>query len=423
MPGFMKPPLRLIWPDRISWEELIAKMDAAMKLPGQVNAWTMPIKGRIDMLTTGVRTPVGIKIYGDNLHEIEKIGKEIEKHISAVKGTRSVFAERTAGGYFINFNIKRNEIARYGLSVADVQMVLMSAVGGENITQTIEGRERFPVNIRYPREYRDDIDKLKKIYISGMGGVQIPISQVADITVSSGPGMIRDENGKLAGYVYVDIIGRDVGGYVEDAKKMLRDNLKLPAGYSTVFSGQYESMERVKKRMWLVLPLTLFIVFILLYVNTRSYIKTAIILLAVPFSLIGVVIALLLFGYNFSIGVWCGIIALLGVDAETGMFMLLYLDISLKEWKEKGKLKTLDGLKDSVHHGAVKRLRPKLMTVMCMFMGLLPIMWAASHEIGADTMKRIAAPMVGGIFTSFIMELMVYPAIYLLWKKKELGLK
>lgn len=423
MPGFMKAPFRLIWPDRISWEELIAKMDAAMKLPGQVNAWTMPIKGRIDMLTTGVRTPVGIKIYGDNLREIEKIGKEIEKHISSVKGTRSVFAERTAGGFFINFNIKRNEIARFGLSVADVQMALMSAIGGENITQTIEGRERYPVSIRYPREYRDDIDKLKKTYISGMGGTQIPISQVADITVSSGPGMIRDENGKLAGYVYVDIIGRDVGSYVGDAKKMLKENLKLPAGYSTVFSGQYESMERVRKRMWLVLPLTLFIVFILLYINTKSYIKTIIILLAVPFSLIGVVLALLLLGYNFSIGVWCGIIALLGVDAETGMFMLLYLDLSLKEWKEKGKLKNLDDLKDSVHHGAVKRLRPKLMTVMCMFMGLLPIMWAASHEIGADTMKRIAAPMVGGIFTSFIMELMVYPAIYLLWKKKELGFR
>ena len=420
VPEFLQGPFKLFWPDRISWDELIEKMDTAMKLPGQVNAWTMPIKGRIDMLTTGVRTPVGVKIYGDNLHEIERIGKEIESHLSKVKGTRSVFAERTAGGYFINFNIKRNELARYGLSVEEVQMVLMTAIGGENITQTIEGRERYPVNIRYPREYRDDIDKLKKIYISGMGGAQIPISQVADITVSSGPGMIRDENGRLAGYVYVDIADRDIGSYVEDAKKVLKENLKLPAGYSTIFSGQYESMERVKKRMWVVLPLTLFLVFILLYINTKSYIKTLIILLAVPFSLIGVVWALLLLGFNFSIGVWCGIIALLGVDAETGMFMLLYLDMSLKEWKEKGKLNNLDDLKDAVHHGAVKRLRPKLMTVMCMFMGLLPIMWAASHEIGADLMKRIAAPMVGGIFTSFIMELMVYPAIYLIWKKKTL---
>ena len=414
LPDFLKAPFRFFQSDRLSWEELIAQMDAAMKLPGQVNAWTMPIKGRIDMLTTGVRTPIGIKIYGDNLTVIERLGKEIEAEVSQIKGTRSVFAERTAAGYFINFKIKRNEIARYGLSVAEVQMNLMAAIGGENITHTIEGRERYPVNVRYPRDLRDDIDKLKKTYIAGMNGSQIPISQVADIEVATGPGMIRDENGKLTGYVYVDVAGRDLGSYVDEAKKIVKEKIKLPAGYSAEFSGQFEFMERVKAKMAVVLPLTLFLIFMLLYINTKSFTKTFIVLLAVPFSLVGVVWILFLLGYNLSIGVWCGIIALLGVDAETGVFMLLYLDMAYKEKKD------VNDLKDAIHNGAVKRIRPKMMTVLTTFVGLLPIMWAASHEIGADVMKRIAAPMVGGIFTSFIMELLVYPAIYLLWKSRKL---
>jgi Cu(I)/Ag(I) efflux system membrane protein CusA/SilA len=421
VPGFLKGPFETFWPEHRTWDELITEMDAALKIPGQVNAWTMPIKGRIDMLTTGVRTPVGIKIYGDSLKEIEKIGKQIEMLLTQVKGTRSVFAERTAGGYFVDFNIMRNEIAKYGLSINDVQEAVMAAIGGENVTQTIEGRERFPVNVRYPRDLRDDIEKLKKTYIPTMSGKQIPISQVAEITLATGPGMIRDENGSVCGYVYVDVAGRDIGGYVEEAKKVLSpDKLNMPAGYSLVFSGQYEFMERVKQRMGLVLPLTLFIVFILIYVNTRSYIKTFIILLAVPFSLVGAVWALHILGYNMSIGVWCGIIALLGVDAETGIFMLLYLDLSYNEAKKKGLLNTLAELKNAIHHGAVQRVRPKMMTVMTMFMGLLPIMWAQSSEAGADVMKRIAAPMVGGILTSFVMELLVYPAIYLLWKSKDM---
>ncbi len=420
IPGFLQGPFRLFWPDRITWDDLINEMDGALKIPGQVNAWTMPIKGRTDMLTTGVRTPVGIKIYGDDLSVIERLGKEIESQISMVKGTRSAFAERTAGGYFVNFNIKRKEIARYGLSMQEVQMNIMAAIGGETITQTIEGRERYSVNVRYPRDLRDNIEKLKKTYIATMDGRQIPISQLADLEITLGPGMIRDENGKLTGYVYVDVDGRDIGGYVADAKKVIKEKINLPAGYSLAFSGQYEFMQRVKDKMGVVVPLTLFIIFILLYMNTGSYIKTFIILLAVPFSLVGAVWALHIFGYNISIGVWCGIIALLGVDAETGVFMLLYLDLAYKEKKDKGLLKTIDDLKDAIHHGAVKRIRPKMMTVLTMFFGLLPIMWAASYEIGADVMKRIAAPMVGGIFTSFIMELLVYPAIYLLWKKKGL---
>ncbi|OGS35532.1 MAG: cation transporter [Elusimicrobia bacterium RIFOXYB2_FULL_49_7] len=418
LPSFMEGPFRLIWPDRVSWEELIAEMDKKLKLPGQVNAWTMPIKGRTDMLTTGVRTPVGIKIYGDDLRRIEQIGREIETHISNVKGTRSVFAERTSGGYFVNIYLNREALARYGLSVEETQMNVMTAIGGENVTETIEGRERFPVNVRYPRELRDDIEKLKRTYITTPGGAQIPLSQVAQIKRETGPGMIRDENGRLTGYVYVDVADRDIGSYVDEAKEMINKMVSLPAGYTIAFSGQYEFMERVKARMRTVVPLTLFIIFVLLYLSTRSYVKTLIILLAVPFSLIGVVWTLYILGYNLSIGVWSGIIALLGVDAETGIFMLLYLDLSHDEMKKKGMLKTIDDLKAAVHHGAVKRIRPKMMTAAVLFAGLMPIMLAPTHEIGADVMKRIAAPMVGGIFTSFLMELLVYPAIYFLWKKK-----
>lgn len=420
-PKFMQAPLRLVWPDRMSWEELIQEMDEKLQLPGQVNAWTMPIKVRIDMLTTGVRTPIGIKIYGDDLRTIENIGQEIEQHLRPVSGTRSIYAERTSGGYFVNFNLKRDQIARYGLTIEDVQMTLMAALGGENVTQTIEGRERYPVNVRYPRELRDDPGKIKRIYIPTPAGAAIPIEEVADITLTTGPSMIRDENGRLAGYVYIDVANRDIGSYVDEAKSILKKNVSLPTGYSLNFSGQYEFMERVKQRMKLVLPLTLFIVFFLLHINTRSYVKTFIVLLAVPFSLIGVVWILYLLNYNLSIGVWVGIIALLGVDAETGVFMLLYLDLAYEGMKKAGRLNTLADLKEAIIHGAVRRIRPKMMTVGTTFIGLLPIMWAQTYELGADVTKRIAAPMVGGIFASFLMELVVYPAIYFLWKKKTLN--
>ncbi|MEO0269052.1 MAG: CusA/CzcA family heavy metal efflux RND transporter [candidate division WOR-3 bacterium] len=420
LPEFLKPPFRIIWPDRISWEELIDEMDKALRIPGQVNAWTMPIKGRIDMLTTGVRTPVGIKIYGDDLKKIEEIGKEIEKILINLKGTRSIFAERVSGGYFLDIILKREEIARYGLKIKDVQMTLMSAIGGENITQIIKNRERFPVNVRYPFDLRQDIEKIKKVYITTPQGFQVPLTQLAEINIILGPSMIRDENGRLAGYVYIDVAGRDLGSYVNEAKKILREKLELPAGYTLVFSGQYEYMERIKKRMTLIVPLTLFIIFLLLYINTGSYTKTFIVLLAVPFSLIGAVWALYILGYNLSIGVWAGIIALLGVDAETGVFMLLYLDLAYEEAKKSGRLKNISDLKEAIHYGAVKRIRPKIMTVFTTFIGLLPIMWSQTHEIGADVMKRIAAPMVGGIFTSFLMELIVYPAIYFIWRKKDL---
>ncbi len=419
IPEFLQGPFRIFWPDRISWDELIYGengLDKALRLPGIVNAWTMPIKARIDMLTTGVRTPVGIKIYGDDLKKLEEIGMEIENLISNVPGTQSIYAERASQGYFIDFKLKRDEIARYGLSIEDVEMEIMSAIGGENITQTIEGRERYPVNIRYPREMRDDIEKIRNIYISTPSGFQIPLAHLAEIELKLGPSMIRDENGRLSSYVYIDVAGRDIGSYVNEIKKILKEKLSLPPGYSLTFSGQYEYMERVKRRLLIVVPLTIFIIIILLYLNTGSFTKTFIVLLAVPFSLIGAVWLLYILEYNISIGVWAGIIALLGVDAETGVIMLLYLDLSYNEMKKKGLMRGMNDLKEAIIHGAVKRVRPKMMTVGTTFMGLLPILLSEAHETGADVMKRIAAPMVGGIFTSFIMELLVYPAIYFLWK-------
>jgi Cu(I)/Ag(I) efflux system membrane protein CusA/SilA len=284
------------------------------------------------------------------------------------------------------------------------------------VTRTIEGRERYTVNVRYPRELRDEVEELGRIYVGTPGGAQIPLAQLAAVEVRLGPAMIRDENGRLAGYVFIDMAGRDIGGYVRELKEMIADNVELPQGYSLVYSGQYEYMIRVKKRLTVVVPLTLFMIILLLYINTKSFTKTSIVLLAVPFSLVGAVWLLYLLGYNMSIGIWAGIIALLGVDAETGVIMLLYLDLAYEERKKKGLMKSLADLKEAIVYGAVKRVRPKAMTVGTTFMGLLPIMWAQTHETGADVMKRIAAPMVGGIFTSFLMELLVYPAIFLLWK-------
>ena len=414
LPGFFHAPLRRIWRDRISWEELVAELNRAMQFPGVSNAWTMPIKARIDMLTTGIRTPVGIKIFGADLKVIENLGSEIEVIMKEVPGTSSVFAERTTGGYFLDFELKRDELARYGLSVDDAQMIIMSAIGGEPITTTVEGRERYTVNLRYAREFRDSVEKLSRVLVPTMSGAQIPLYQIADIRLVQGPGMIRDENGMLVGYIYVDVVGRDIGSYVRDAKKAILEKLKLPAGYSLIWSGQYEYMARVKERLVLVVPITLFIIFLLLYANTGSLTKVMIIFLAVPFSAVGAIWFLYILGYNTSIGVWVGLIALMGVDAETGVFMLLYLDLAYNEMKAKGRMKTASELKEAISHGAVKRLRPKVMTVGTTFMGLLPIMW--SMGTGSDVMKRIAAPMIGGIFTSFLMELLVYPAIYYLWK-------
>ena len=404
------------WRKGMTYEGLIDELDQALKIPGTTNAWTMPIKNRIDMLTTGVRTPIGIKIFGADLKKIEEVGTRLEMILKNVRGTRSIYAERVAGGYFVDFTLNRDELARYGLSVGEVQMVIMSAIGGENITTTIEGRERYPVNVRYSRELRDDLEKLKRVLVPTPAGQQIPLAQLADLQLVSGPAMIRDENGLLAGYVYVDVdtSKRDIGGYVTEAKKIVAKELTLPSGYALTWSGQYENMIRVKERLKIVLPLTLFIICLLLYLNTKSAVKTGIVMLAVPFSLIGAVWLLWILGYNVSIAVWVGMIALMGLDAETGVFMLLFLDLAYHEAIQKGKMRSERDLEEAIIHGAVKRVRPKMMTVMAAFMGLLPIMWSAGT--GADMMKRVAAPMVGGLFTSFLLELLIYPAVYFIWK-------
>jgi Cu(I)/Ag(I) efflux system membrane protein CusA/SilA len=453
-PDWLKKILGRFWPSHKTPDELIygpGGLNEKMQFPGVTNSWTYPIKARIDMLSTGIRTPIGIKIMGADLGKVQQLGEHIEMVLKDVPGTKSVFAERTAGGYFIDFTLKREELARYGLTIDQANSIVMSAIGGENVTTTIEGRERYPVNVRYFRELRDDLEKLRRVFVPinqgggaaaggmfGMSGsagglpgtgsrvAHIPLEQLADISLKTGPAMIRDENGRLSGYVFIDLdtSKRDIGGYVTDAKKVIRENVQLPPGYELIWSGQFEFMQRVKERLVVVLPITFFLIFLLLFFNTRSVTKTVIILLAVPFSAVGAIWFLYFLGYNTSIAVWVGLIALMGVDAETGMFMLLYLDLAYKDAQQKGRMRNWDDLKEAIVEGAVKRLRPKVMTVGVMFMGLIPIMWSAGA--GADTMKRIAAPMIGGIFTSFIMELGVYPAIYAIWKwnfglKKQLA--
>lgn len=416
MPEWTWPYLKSIWPDHISTQELIygpGGLNDALQIPGISNAWTMPIKARTDMLTTGIRTPLGIKVQGSDLNEIEQIGKQIEAALKDVPGTTSVFAERTSGGYFLDFDLKRDELARYGLTIDDAENVLMSAVGGDSVTTTVEGRERYPVNVRYLRDYRSDVDSLQRVLVATPSGAQIPLAQIADIRMKTGPGMIRDENGRLSGYVYVDVSGRDIGSYVNDAKRAVSEKVKVPAGYELIWSGQYEFMQRATERLKFVVPITLFIVFLLLYLNTGSTVETMIILLAVPFSAIGAIWLLYLLHYNMSIAVWVGLIALLGVGAETAVFMLLYLNLAYHDAMRNG-IHSWNDLREAIVHGAVKRLRPKAMTVACMLFGLLPIMW--SNGTGADVMKRIAAPMLGGIFTSFLMELVVCPPIYAIWK-------
>jgi copper/silver efflux system protein len=414
-PAWLTSLLRHITPDTISQERLIDEMNEALRMPGLSNAWTMPIKGRIDMLATGIRTPVGLKISGSNLAEIERIGTATEAVLKGVRGARSVFSERTAGGYFVDVVWRRHELARYGLSVQEAQDVLAAAIGGESVTTTIEGRERYTVNVRYLPDFRADEGSLADVLVPvGDGRVQVPLGRLAHIAVKSGPGMIRNEDGLLTGYVYVDLAGRDPQGFVREADTPLRDRVKLPPGYSLAWSGQYEAMERVRERLKAVIPVTLVLILLLLYLNTRSLVKTLIVLLAVPFSAIGAVWFLHLLGYNMSVGVWVGLIALLGVDAETGVFMLLYLDLAYDQAKREGRLRNLEELRTAIMEGAVKRLRPKFMTVTTTFVGLVPIMWAIGA--GADTMKRIAAPMIGGILTSFLLELLVYPAVYEVWK-------
>ncbi len=421
-PEWVKSILRSPWPDHISSAELEDEMNRKLQLPGMSNAWTMPIKGRLDMLSTGIRTPVGIKIMGADLATIERVAKETEGALSKVEGTRSVYAERVSGGYFLDFVLKRDRLARHGLSIDDANMMVMTAVGGDTQSITVEGRERYGINVRYARDYREDLPALRRVLLPLPGGRgQIPMEEIADVALVQGPSMIRDENGLLAGYVYVDFDTDkvDVGHYVERAKQAVAANVKTPTGYTMTWSGQYENMVRVKERLTLILPITVVLIFALLYMNTKSAFKASVVMLAVPFSGVGAMWLLWILGYNMSIAVWVGMIALMGLDAETGVFMLLFLDLSYAEAEKAGRLRTPADLVEAIIHGAVKRVRPKAMTVLAAMMGLLPIMWSAGT--GADVMKRIAAPMVGGLVTSFVMELLVYPAIYLLWKRRRLA--
>ncbi len=412
----LKP--RSEWREGMTPEKLVEELDAAIQIPGLTNAWTMPIKTRIDMLATGIKTPVGIKVSGPDLNELERIGKMIEQVAKTIPGTRSVYAERAVGGNYIDFDISRDAIARYGLTIEDVQNVIMSAIGGMNITTTVEGLARYPVNLRYMRDYRQNIEELKRVLVPIHGGGNVPLSALANLEIKKGPPVIKSENARPNAWVYIDIKDIDVGSYVKNAKEIISSQVEIPEGYSLIWSGQFEYMERSNKRLGLVIPLTLLIVILLLYLNTKSITKTSIILLALPFSLVGAIWFLYLAGFNISVAVWVGIIALLGIDAETGVVMLLYLDISYEKFKKNGLLNSVNDLREAIFEGAVKRIRPKIMTVMTTMLGLLPILLGMG--IGSDVMKRIAAPMVGGIMTSFIMELTVYPAIYYILKKREL---
>jgi Cu(I)/Ag(I) efflux system membrane protein CusA/SilA len=417
-PNWLLPLLRHITSDHISEEQLIAEMNSALKIPGLANSWTMPIRGRVDMLSSGIRTPLGLKIQGDDVQKIQEIGLEAERLLSTLTGTRTVFAERTGDGYFLDIEWDRQALSRYGLSIEDAQNALSTAVGGENVSTLIAGRARYPINVRYQRDFRSDIESLGKVLISSDGQKQIPLAELATLRTLNGPSMIRDENGLLTGYVYVDPGTRAPGDYIQDGKRAL-EKLSLPAGYSLTWSGQYESAERVRQRLMWIVPVTIVSILFLLYLNTRSAVKTMIVILAVPFSAVGAIWFVYLLGYNMSIAVWIGIIALLGIDAETGVFMLLYLDLAYEKAKSEAARLTREQLYQAIVEGAAKRLRPKFMTFATMSIGLIPILW--STGTGSEIMKRIAAPMVGGILTSFLLELLVYPAVYAVWRGREIA--
>ena len=406
------------WRPGMTVEKLTQELDKAIQVPGLTNAWTMPIKTRIDMLSTGIKTPVGIKLGGPDLKVLEDLGKKVESVIRTVPGTLSAYAERVMGGNYLDFDINRDAISRYGLTVGDVQDVIQSAVGGMNITTTVEGLERYPVNLRYSRELRNNLGMLKSVLVPTSTGQHIPLGQLADLRFAVGPPSIKSENARPNAWIYVDLQGVDVGTYVKNAKKIVEEQVDIPAGYTIQWSGQYEYMQRAQKRLMYVIPLTIVIIFVIIYVNTQSLIKTSIVFLAVPFSLVGAIWLLYLLGYNMSIAVWVGIIALAGLDAETGVVMLLYLDHAYEDFRARGALNDRNDLADSVYEGAVKRVRPKVMTICVIIAGLLPIMW--SHGTGADVMKRIATPMVGGVVTSGVMELLIYPIIFYLWKGRRL---
>jgi Cu(I)/Ag(I) efflux system membrane protein CusA/SilA len=440
------------WRPGMTWEKIIAEMDAKIKTPGMANIFWMPIQTRTEMLTTGFRSILGIKVFGGDLGVIQDVGVQIEKALSDFLETRSVFAERTTGGYFLDFTVNRQAAARYGLTVGDVNDIIETAIGGKTIATTVEGRERYPISVRYARDFREDLDALKRVLVAtpsatgtgmGSGGTptmannpgtpalrnpdpassgmaQIPISALADLSYKTGPPSIRNENGQLVGFVFVDITTDDIEGYVRGASERIRERVTFPPGYYMQWAGQFEYLKSAEKRLLIVVPFTLLIIFVLIYLNTGSVMRTLIVLLAVPFSLVGAFWLLYLLNYNMSVGVWVGLIALAGLDAETGVVMLLYLDHAWDKFKAAGRLNSLADLYEAVREGAVQRIRPKIMTVCAILFGLLPIMWSPATQAGADVMKRIAAPMIGGVVTSAILELLIYPVIYVIWRKRHL---
>jgi copper/silver efflux system protein len=404
-------------------DELTEAMNAALQFPGLNNAWTMPIKTRIDMLATGIKTPVGIKVGGPNLAELERIASQIETVVRQVPGTSSVFAERVMGGNYIEFNINRDEIARYGLALGDVQEVLEVALGGMPLTTTVEGLERYSINLRYDRDFRENLEALREIIVPTSSGAQIPLGQLAKLNVVRAPMGVKSEGAIPNAWIYVDVKGVDVGTYVQTAQRAVNQaiankTIQVPSGYNIFWSGQYEYMLRAQQRLMIVVPITLLIIVLIIYLNTRSLVGTAIVMLSVPLALVGSFWLLYLDGYNLSVAVWIGLIALAGVSAETGVVMLLYLDLAYDQWQREGKMRNAADLRDAIYHGAVKRVRPKAMTAAVIIGGLVPILW--SHGAGADVMKRIATPMIGGIVTSTIMELVVFPAIFFLWRSRRL---
>lgn len=414
----LKPPEQ--WRPGMTWDKIVAEMNANIKTPGMANIFWMPIQTRTEMLTTGFRSVLGIKVFGPDLGGIQDVAVQIEKALTAFPNTRSVFAERTTGGYFLDFTVNREAAARYGLGVGDVNDVIESAIGGKTITTTVEGRERYPVNVRYARDFREDLDALKRVLVSTPTGAQVPISMLADIQHKTGPPSIRDENGQLVGFVFIDLTTSDIEGYVRAASEKIKQAVSFPTGYYTQWAGQFEYLKAAEARLKVVIPFTLLIIFVLIYMNTQSVAKTAIVLLAVPFSLIGAFWLLYLLGYNMSVAVWVGLIALAGLDAETGVVMLLYLDHAWEEHRARGQMNSMEDLYAAVKEGAVQRIRPKIMTVCAILFGLLPILWSPATQSGSDVMKRIATPMIGGIVTSAILELLLYPVIYVLWRRRAL---
>ncbi|MDB6023397.1 MAG: putative silver efflux pump [Pedosphaera sp.] len=440
------------WRPGMTWEKIIAEMNDKLKTPGMANIFWMPIQTRTEMLTTGFRSVLGIKVFGPDLKQIQDVSVQIEKALTDFPDTRSVFAERTTGGYFLDITPNREAAARYGLTVGDINDVIETAIGGKTISMTVEGRERYPISVRYARDYRDDLDALKRVLVptpmnsksgadaaggantAGMGqggngaateptstmATQIPLSMLADIRYRTGPPSIRDENGQLVGFVFVDPTTSDIGSYVEKAARKINEQVKFPPGYYIQWAGQFEYIQAAKQRLKIVIPFTLLIIFVLIFLNTKSVIKTIIVFLAVPFSLVGAFWLLYLLHYNLSVAVAVGLIALAGLDAETGVVMLLYLDHAWEKFRSQGKMATMADLHDAVVEGAVQRIRPKIMTVCAILFGLLPIMWSPTTQAGADVMKRIAAPMIGGVVTSAILELLLYPVIYVFWRQRSL---